>query len=137
MSPRGGARPPLNPALVDQVISDIQTDRRAWRLTEVPQLVTLTLLLIALASIATIGVAAAVTGLRDDGNALQLVKVMQIFVGGSSSLLGFVVVKLSRRISELTKRYITEQKRFTSELNRIRLCATPSEIDDLLKTYYK
>lgn len=137
MSASGTIPPTLNPSLVSQVILDIQNDRKAWRLTEVPQLITMILLLISLATIATVGLATAIMGLREQGNTLQLVKIMQVFVGGSSSLLGFAVLKLSKRISELTKRYLVEQKRFTSDMNRIRLCSTASEIDALLKSYYK
>jgi hypothetical protein len=135
--PTEGVVQQFDPSVRDQVIADIRSDRRAWRLTEVPQLVTLTLLLIALATIATIGLGTAIIGMREAGSALQLAKVIQIFVGGSSSLLGFAVLKLSVRISDMTKRYLGEQKRFTSDLNRIRLCSLTSEIDALLKQYYK
>lgn len=61
----------------------------------------------------------------------------RLLVGGSSSLLGFIVLKLSARISDLTKRFVVEQKRFTSDINRIRLCVTTAEIEALLKQYYK
>jgi hypothetical protein len=132
-----GALQNVDPSMRDQVIADIRNDRRAWRLTEVPQLITLTFLLIALATIAIFGLGTAIIGMREAKASLQLAKAIPIFVGGSSSLLGFAVLKLSVRLSEMTRRYLGEQKRFTSDLNRVRLCSSTSEIDALLKQYYK
>jgi hypothetical protein len=137
VSPAEGAPQNFDPSVRDQVIADIRNDRRAWRLTEVPQLITLTLLLIALATIATIGLGTAIIGMREAKATLQLARIIQIFVGGSSSVLRFAVLKLSVRLSEMTRKYLGEQKRFTSDLNRVRLCSSTSEIDALLKQYYK
>jgi hypothetical protein len=121
-----------------QIITDISNDRKNFRLTEVPQVVVLTVLRITLAGVSSYGLITAIVGLKDSaGNLAQTINLLKFFVGGSSSILGFVVLKLSKRLSEITKLYLTEQKRFTSDINRIRLCSSNVEMETLLKQYYK
>lgn len=129
--------PPPIEILRDQIVSDMDSDRRSWRLTEVPQLVIMIILLIAMASVVTFGLYSAIFAMKQADPSKQTLKFIQLFVGGSSSLLGFIVLKLSVRISDLTKRFMVETKRFTSDINRIRLCTTTTEIEAILKGYFK
>lgn len=120
-----------------QIVADIRADRRSWRLTEIPQLAILTVLLVALATVATMGLFTAIAALKDSTSTTNVLKVLRVFVGGTSSVLGFAVLKLSIRLSDMTRRYLGEEKRFTSDINRIRLCSTKVEVEVILKQYFK
>jgi hypothetical protein len=121
-----------------QIITDIRNDRKNLRFTEVPQVIVMTMLLITLAGVSSFGLITAIAGLKNaSGTLTQTINLLKLFVGGSSSILGFVVLRLSKRLSEITKLYLLEQKRFTSDINRIRLCTTEVEMEAILKQYYK
>jgi len=110
------------------IISDMRRDRLAWRLTEVPQILTLFALVVGLTSVTGFGVYNAVKLLASRGNAETTAKIIQIFITGSSSLLGFVVFKLLASLRETTSRFLHEERRFTRIINVVRLA---SGVDDL------
>lgn len=123
--------------LKERLIVDIQADRRAWRITVIPQIATLLLLSIVLSGLSAFGVYNSVVSLSSSADIVSVKKGIEVFVTGSSSLLGFVVLKLFTKLRESTDSYIVEEKRFTSDKNLIDFAASTDEITKILKSYYK
>lgn len=123
--------------LKSKVMLDIQSDRKAWRITTIPQIATLLILSIVLSCLAAFGVYNSVTSLVNGGDVATLQKGVEVFVTGSSSLLGFVVLKLFGKLKESTEAYIMEEKRFTSDKNMVHIAESREEINGILKSYYK
>jgi len=120
-----------------EMLEDLCSDRRAWLLTMVPQLFGVGVLAILLSVISACGLWLAMASLRENVEIQTLVKAGQVFVGGSSSVLGFVVIKLLAKLTELTAEFMTEQKRFTSYIGRLKLAATKTNLAELLQEYCK
>lgn len=123
--------------LKNKVILDIQSDRKAWRITTIPQIATLLILSVVLSGLAAFGVYNSVSSLVNGGDVVTLQKGVEVFVTGSSSLLGFVVLKLFSKLKESTEAYITEEKRFTSDKNMVNIAESREQINGILKSYYK
>jgi hypothetical protein len=127
--------------LLDQmkqsIVGDIQFDRKSWRWTELPQIVLLLIVMVGLALVTGFGLYHSISGLRDGASLATAAKAAQVFVTGSSSILGFAVFKLSKHLSELSRKYMNEEKRFTSDINLVRMAPDDASLQKLLKEYYK
>ena len=130
-----------DPNLADmkaKVILDISGDRRAWRVTTIPQIVTLLILSIVLSALAAFGVYASVMTITDSNTDIATIKGgIQTFVTGSSSLLGFVVLRLFGKLGEMTRSFILEEKRFTSDKNSVEIATSRDDIAEVLKYYFR
>jgi hypothetical protein len=134
--------PPNSPSkelgeLLEQVLSDIGGDRRAWRWTEIPQIIILFLLIAALLFVTGFGLYTAIEMMRAGVSAAEIGKVIQVFVTGSSSLLGFVVFKLMTILGTKSKGYLEIERRFTSDINLVRISKGTSDLQAFLKGYYQ
>lgn len=120
----------------EEVIRDIQSDRKNWRLLMVPQFVFLFIVIVALALITLAGFYTSVSSLWDGGDIQTLEKAAKIFVTGSSSLLGFILIKLLNALRDSGARFITEEKFFTSQINMVRLAPSTEVLNEILKKHH-
>ena len=123
--------------LRSKVIEDIKSDQKSWRITSIPQIIILLTLAVVLSGLAAFGVYHSVISITSGDEIASVKKGIGVFVTGSSSLLGFVVIKLFGKLKENTESYIREEKRFTSDKNRIEIAESREEIGSILKSYYK
>ncbi|AXT40358.1 hypothetical protein D1814_17560 [Alteromonas sp. BL110] len=124
-------------ALRTKVIEDIIADQKSWRITSIPQIIILLALAVILSGLAAFGVYNSVMTLTSGDEIASVKKGIEVFVTGSSSILGFVVIKLFGKLKENTESYIREEKRFTSDKNMIEIAESREEIGNILRSYYK
>jgi len=89
-------------------------DRLVTRIVLVPQLVLVLAVAILLAVVAGYGLFAAIQVFRERAEADLLVKGASVFVGGTSSVLGFLVVRLFGKLGELSRDFIGGEQRYSS-----------------------
>jgi hypothetical protein len=63
-------------------------------------------------------------------------KIIQVFVTGSSSVLGFVVVKLMGMLGIKSKTYLSIERRFTSDITLVCIAEDKVGLQEFLKDYY-
>lgn len=119
-----------------QVLTDISSDRKGWRWTEVPQIIILFILVTSLLFITSFGLYTAIRIIKAGVDVADIGKVIQVFVTGSSSLLGFVVIKLMPMLGTKSLTYLKVERRFTSDLNLVRIAPDEAAIQEFLKGYY-
>lgn len=100
-----------------------------------PQLYGLGTLLLIISGLSAYGIYLSAAALREGGQIATLTKASQVFVGGSSSILGFVLLKLIAKMTELTTLYIGEKKRFTSQRGKIRLSNSRAQLVQAMQDY--
>lgn len=118
------------------ILNDILGNRLAWRWTEIPQIIILFTLVVALLIVAGFGLYTAITMMKTGANTEDLGSIIQVFVTGSSSLLGFVVFKLMSTLGLKSKAYLGIERRFTSDINLVRLTDNQPAMQEFLKGYY-
>ena len=126
-----------SPVSAEQFVSDVKADRRSWRLLMVPQFIFLFVVVVALAVITVGGFYSSVSALWHTGNIDTFEKAAKVFVTGSSSLLGFILIKLSAVLRESGGTFIEEERFFTKQINMARLAASSPELVDIIKQYHR
>lgn len=129
----GVTSPSLSP---DGFVLDVKTDRRNWRLLMVPQLAFIFIVVVALAAITIIGFYSSVSALWAGGDIETFEKAAKIFVTGSSSLLGFILIKLLGVFHESGTKFIEEERFFTKQINMARLSNTSQKLTEIVKEYH-
>src|SRR5215471_10132005 len=127
----------MNPfdALKDELLRDIADDRRAWTLTTVPPIVGIALICLMLSVISVYGLYLSVVSIKEVKDVSSLAKAAQIFVGGSASVLGFVVIRLLSKLGEMIASYVFERKRFTGYIGKIKLASSKALLTQVLDDY--
>jgi hypothetical protein len=113
----------------------VKGDRLAWRLTQIPLLVVMSLLAMTLAGIAAWGLYVSVAALADGGVAADLKNASQVFVGGSSSILGFVVIRLFGLLTREIGKYVNVEREFTTMIGRLTVAEDLAKLDAALDSY--
>lgn len=120
-----------------EVVADMGTDRRAWRLTMIPQMIVLGVVTLILCIIAAYGLYLAVVSLQNAKDVSTLAKASQVFVGGSSSILGFVVIRLFVKLRESSSHFISEEQRFTRYFGKVKFAEDKTSLLTALDEYGK
>ena len=120
-----------------EMVVEVRNYRRAWRLTMVPQLLGVATIALMLSAIAGYGLYLSVTAITGGGDVTSLAKAAQVFVGGGSSVLGFVVITLLTKLGELTRSYMAEVKRFTGCVGKLQLAGSRAALTEVLEDYSK
>ncbi|MEN6578914.1 MAG: hypothetical protein ABFD90_21400 [Phycisphaerales bacterium] len=118
------------------ILNDIRGNRLAWRWTEIPQIIILFTLVAALLVVTGFGLYTAISMMKAGVKTEDLGKIIQVFVTGSSSLLGFVVFKLMAMLGTKSKAYLKVERRFTSDINLVQLTEDRAALQEFLKGYY-
>src|SRR5262249_18312115 len=110
-----------------------------WRMTMIPQIVFILLTCISLAAITCYGMCIAIKRVQgqDSSEADTLQKTIPMFIGGSSSVLGFVVLRLFAKLSEVSRDFIHGEYRFTAQIAAINGSNTKEEFSKAVSEYGK
>ncbi len=123
--------------LKSELITEIKSNRKSWNFTEIPQIVFLFLFVVGLTFMTGFGLYISITAIKEGSDVSGFMESVKFYVTGSSSLLGFVVFKLMKRLSEVSKSFLDEHKVFSGTVNMIRATNSQQELVELMKEYYK
>ena len=113
--------------------ANVLGNRMAWRWTIIPQILLFLSLITMLSTVSAYGLYTAINAIH--GTGADLKNAVNVFVGGSSSVIGVVVVRLFSKVAELSKVFVHEERRFTSHLVRIGLATTQPELKTVADQY--
>ncbi|WP_345857078.1 hypothetical protein [Shewanella algae] len=121
---------------INNFISEIKSDRKNWRILMIPQLVFLFVLVFTLAAITVGGFYVSVQALWNGADISTVEKSAKVFVTGSSSVLGFILIKIFGLLKDVGEKFIAEEKAFTGHLNMARLSTQDTELKQVVTTYH-
>ena len=121
--------------LREDMIREIKNDRWAWRFTILPQLIMIGILKIALSIFVGYALYMSVQAFRDIDSGLSVVKIAQILIRGSSSLLGFIVIRLIPKLWDSATNYVNGERRFTKYIGKTKLVKSRNELTSVLDGY--
>jgi hypothetical protein len=120
-----------------QALADIRGDRRFWRWTMVPLIVTLGVLAVVLGAIAAFGIYVSVEQIRTGVMTAELKDFGKLIVGSGSGLLGVVVVRLFTQVATTSKVFHSGEARFTAYATKVRLAVSKDTLTSIMHDYHR
>lgn len=122
---------------IEIFVAEIKLDRKNWRILMIPQLAFLFILVLTLATITVGGFYISVQSLWNGADISTVEKSAKVFLTGSSSVLGFILIKIFGLLTNVGANFISEEKSFTGISNMARLSAQDSELKEIISKYHK
>lgn len=121
---------------IENFITEIKADRKNWRILMVPQLIFLFILVFIMATITVGGFYVSVQALWNGADISTVERSAKVFITGSSSVLGFILIKIFSLLKDVGSDFIAEEKAFTSHLNMARLSGQDVELKEVVAKYH-
>ncbi len=102
----------------------------------IPQIVFLFVVVFTLAGITVGGFYVSVQALWNGADISTVEKSAKVFITGSSSVLGFILIKIFGLLKDVGATFIAEEKAFTGHLNMARLSTQDTELKQVVTTYH-